>query len=251
MLEIIEVTRHFGGVQALTGVDLTINEGGIIGMIGPNGAGKTTLFNCISGVLPVSSGEIRFKGERIDRMRPDQISSRGLVRTFQIARGFPRLTVLESLLLYGTDQPGEGLMEALTRSRTSIRREEELLDKALKIAERLKLSHVIDNKASDLSGGQKKLLEIGRALMRDPGMLLLDEPMAGVNPSLVREIGERLVTIAKEGVTIVLIEHQMDLISRLCDHVVVMADGRKMIEGTFDFVAGNKEVQNAYMGSRR
>ncbi|MBG0510886.1 ABC transporter ATP-binding protein [Agrobacterium sp. MOPV5] len=251
MLEIIEVTRHFGGVQALAGVDLTINEGGIIGMIGPNGAGKTTLFNCISGVLSVSSGEIRFKGERIDRMRPDQISSKGLVRTFQIARGFPRLTVLESLLLYGTDQPGEGLVQALTRSRTSIRREEELLDKALKIAERLKLSHVIDNKASDLSGGQKKLLEIGRALMRDPSMLLLDEPMAGVNPSLVREIGERLVSIAKEGVTIVLIEHQMDLISRLCDHVVVMADGRKMIEGTFDFVAGNKEVQNAYMGSRR
>ncbi|MGV1989453.1 ABC transporter ATP-binding protein [Agrobacterium sp. 22-221-1] len=251
MLEIIEVTRHFGGVQALAGVDLTINEGGIIGMIGPNGAGKTTLFNCISGVLPVSSGEIHFKGERIDRMRPDQISSKGLVRTFQIARGFPRLTVLESLLLYGTDQPGEGLMQALTRSRTSIRREKELLDKALKIAERLKLSHVIDNKASDLSGGQKKLLEIGRALMRDPSMLLLDEPMAGVNPSLVREIGERLVSIAKEGVTIVLIEHQMDLISRLCDHVVVMADGRKMIEGTFDFVAGNKEVQNAYMGSRR
>ncbi|SOC90286.1 branched-chain amino acid transport system ATP-binding protein [Rhizobium sp. AN5] len=251
MLEISGVKRHFGGVHALSGVDLKIAEGGIIGMIGPNGAGKTTLFNCISGVLPVSSGEIRFKGERIERMRPDQISSRGLVRTFQIARGFPRLTVLESLLLYGTNQPGESLLQALTRSKASIRREEELLGKALEIAERLKLSHVLDNKASDLSGGQKKLLEIGRAMMRNPGMLLLDEPMAGVNPSLVREIGERLLAISREGVTIVLIEHQMDLISRLCDHVIVMADGRKMIEGTFEFVAANKDVQSAYMGSRR
>ncbi|KAB1115065.1 ABC transporter ATP-binding protein [Neorhizobium galegae] len=251
MLEIRGVTRHFGGVHALSGVDLTIAGGGIVGMIGPNGAGKTTLFNCISGVLPVSGGEIHFRGERIDGMPPHLISGKGLVRTFQIARGFPRLTVLESLLLYGTDQPGEGLLQALTRSKASLRREEELLDKALKIAERLKLSHVLDNKAADLSGGQKKLLEIGRALMRDPGMLLLDEPMAGVNPSLVREIGERLITIARDGVTIILIEHQMDLISRLCDHVVVMADGRKMIEGTFEFVAGNKDVQSAYMGSRR
>jgi branched-chain amino acid transport system ATP-binding protein/neutral amino acid transport system ATP-binding protein len=184
-------------------------------------------------------------------MRPDQISSRGLVRTFQIARGFPRLTVLESLLLYGTKQPGEGLVQALLRSEAGIDREKELVDKALQIAGRLKLSHVLDNKASDLSGGQKKLLEIGRALMRDPSMLLLDEPMAGVNPTLIREIGDRLVAIAREGVTIVLIEHQMDLISRLCDHVIVMADGKKMIEGTFDFVAGNKDVQNAYMGTRR
>jgi branched-chain amino acid transport system ATP-binding protein/neutral amino acid transport system ATP-binding protein len=251
MLEVSGVTRKFGGVQALAGVDLTIRKGGIVGMIGPNGAGKTTLFNCISGVLPVSTGTIRFMGERIDQMRPDQISSRGLVRTFQIARGFPRLTVLESLLLYGTKQPGEGLVQALLRSEAGIDREKELVDKALQIAGRLKLSHVLDNKASDLSGGQKKLLEIGRALMRDPSMLLLDEPMAGVNPTLIREIGDRLVAIAREGVTIVLIEHQMDLISRLCDHVIVMADGKKMIEGTFDFVAGNKDVQNAYMGTRR
>ncbi|CAN7702283.1 ABC transporter ATP-binding protein [Neorhizobium sp. LjRoot104] len=251
MLEISGVTRNFGGVHALSGVDLTIAKGGIVGMIGPNGAGKTTLFNCISGVLPVSSGEIRFQGKRIDGMRPDEISSQGLVRTFQIARGFPRLTVFESLMLYGTDQPGEGLIQSLMRGKAGLEREKKLIDKALNIAEQLKLSHVLDNKASDLSGGQKKLLEIGRAMMRDPGMLLLDEPMAGVNPSLVREIGERLVTIAAEGVTIVLIEHQMDLISRLCDHVVVMAEGKKMIEGTFDFVAGNKEVQNAYMGTRK
>ncbi|MCX8995952.1 ABC transporter ATP-binding protein [Rhizobiaceae bacterium BDR2-2] len=251
MLEISGVTRQFAGVHALSGVDMTIGKGGITGVIGPNGAGKTTLFNCISGILPISSGEIRFMGERIDGLRSDQISGRGLVRTFQLARGFPRLTVLENLLLYGADQPGEGLLQALVRSRASIRREEELIEKALTIAGRLKLAHVLDNKASDLSGGQKKLLEIGRALMRDPDMLLLDEPMAGVNPSLVREIGDRLISIAEAGITIVLIEHQMDLIARLCQHVIVMADGKRMIEGTFDFVAGNIEVQNAYMGTRR
>ncbi|GLR89497.1 ABC transporter ATP-binding protein [Bradyrhizobium iriomotense] len=251
MLEISGVTRRFGGVQALSGVDLTISPGGITGMIGPNGAGKTTLFNCISGILPISGGEIRFLGQRIDGLRPDQISRRGLVRTFQIARGFPRLTVLESLLLYGADQPGESLAAALIRTRASIRREEALVEKACKLAERLKLSHVLGNKASDLSGGQKKLLEIGRAMMRDPQMLLLDEPMAGVNPSLIRDIGDRLISIAEDGVTIVLIEHQMDLIARLCQHVIVLADGRRMIEGTFDAVAGNTEVQNAYMGARR
>lgn len=251
MLEISAVTRRFAGVQALSGVDLVVKEGGITGLIGPNGAGKTTLFNCISGVLPVSGGEIRFKGERINGLRPDQISSKGLVRTFQIARGFPRMTVLESLLLYGTAQPGERVLPALFRTASNRRREQELLDKAYGLAERLKLTHVLDNKASDLSGGQKKLLEIGRAMMREPAMMLLDEPMAGVNPSLARQIGEQLVGIAREGVTIVLIEHQMDLISRICDHVVVMAEGKRMIEGTFDHVASNIDVQSAYMGSRR
>ncbi|MCO5093164.1 ABC transporter ATP-binding protein [Bosea sp. (in: a-proteobacteria)] len=251
MLEVSGVTRRFGGVQALRGVDITIAQGGITGLIGPNGAGKTTLFNCISGILPISSGEIRFLGQRIDGLRPEQISGRGLVRTFQIARGFPRLTVLESLLLYGTDQPGEALLNAVVPNRASIAREEELVEKALRIAERLKLSHVLGNKASDLSGGQKKLLEIGRAMMRDPAMLLLDEPMAGVNPSLVRDIGDRLIEIAGDGVSIVLIEHQMDLIARLCQHVIVMAEGQRMIEGTFAHVAANAEVQNAYMGTRR
>lgn len=251
MLEISGVTRRFGGVIALNGVDLTIAKGGITGVIGPNGAGKTTLFNCISGIVPVTSGSIKFLGRPIDGLRPEAISGLGLVRTFQIARGFPRLTVLESLLLYGTFQPGENLWNALVRSPASREREVELVEKAQGISTRLKLSHVLGNKASDLSGGQKKLLEIGRALMRDPLLLLLDEPMAGVNPSLVRDIGEQLLGIAAEGVTIVLIEHQMDLIARLCQHVVVMAEGRRMIEGTFAEVAANAEVQNAYMGSRR
>lgn len=251
MLEISGVVRRFAGVEALSGVDLVVSQGGITGLIGPNGAGKTTLFNCISGVIPVTSGEIRFKGERITGLRPEQISERGLVRTFQIARGFPRLTVLESLLLYGKAHPGERMIDALLRTEASKKREIELLDKAAALAERLKLTHVLNNKASDLSGGQKKLLEIGRALMREPSMLLLDEPMAGVNPSLARQIGDQLTSIARDGVTIILIEHQMDLIARICDHVVVMADGKHMVEGTFDHVASNTDVQSAYMGSRR
>ena len=250
MLEVDGVTRHFNGIHALSGVNLTIRKGGITGIIGPNGAGKTTLFNCISGVIPVSSGQIRFEGQRIEALRPDQIANRGLMRTFQLARGFPRLTVLESLMLYGTHQPGETLMSAVFTRRRALKREQALVDKALSIADKLKLSHVLDKKSIEISGGQKKLLEIGRVLMTDPKLLLLDEPMAGVNPSLIRDICDRLREIADEGLTIVLIEHQMDLIAKLCDHVIVMAQGRHLIEGTFDFVTGDAEVQAAYMGRR-
>jgi ABC-type branched-subunit amino acid transport system ATPase component len=251
MLEVRGLTRSFYGVHALNGVDLDIRQGWITGIIGPNGAGKTTLFNCISGIVPATRGTIRFEGQEITSLRPDQISRRGVIRTFQIARGFPHMTVLESLLLYGTHQPGEALTHAILRSAASRAREAALLDKALRVAERLKLSRVLANKTVELSGGQKKLLEIGRALMADPRLLLLDEPMAGVNPSLARDIGDRLREIAQEGLTIVLIEHQMELIARLCDHVIVMAEGRRLIEGSFEFVANDHAVQEAYMGRQR
>ena len=226
--------------------------GRITGLIGPNGAGKTTLFNCISGVIPPTAGTITFDGENITGWRPDRVTRRGLVRTFQIARGCPRLTVRENLLLYGPHQPGEGLGAALWRGPTFRRREAELEAEASAVAARLRLSHVLDNPASALSGGQKKLLEIGRALMTRPKLILLDEPMAGVNPTLVREIGERLRQIADEdGITLLLIEHQMDMIARLCDHVIVMAEGRYLLGGTFAAVAADATVQDAYMGRPR
>jgi ABC-type branched-subunit amino acid transport system ATPase component len=250
MLEVIDVTRSFGGVHALDGAALSIRQGLLTGIIGPNGAGKTTLFNCIAGLVRVTSGDIKLEGQSIKGLSPEQITNRGLIKTFQLARGFPRMTVLESLMLYGTNQPGEMLLHAIGRSNASKGREVELLEKATAIAERLKLAPVLNNKSDSLSGGQKKLLEIGRALMAEPKLMLLDEPMAGVNPSLVREIGDRLREIVDEGITIVLIEHQMDLIARLCDHVIVMAEGRKLAEGTFDFVANSHAVQDAYMGRR-
>jgi branched-chain amino acid transport system ATP-binding protein/neutral amino acid transport system ATP-binding protein len=251
LLEVSAVTRSFYGVEALRGVDLTVEAGRITGLIGPNGAGKTTLFNCISGLVPPNSGRIVFSGRDITRERPDRIARAGLVRTFQIARGFPRLTVLEHLLLHGRDQPGETLAVALMRTAPMREREEELNARALEIARRLELTRVLDHKAAELSGGQKKLLEIGRALMAEPVMLLLDEPIAGVNPTLAMEIGARLRELVAAGITILLIEHQMDAIARLCDQVIVLAEGRRLIEGTFAELAANPLVQEAYMGRRR
>jgi ABC-type branched-subunit amino acid transport system ATPase component len=251
LLEVRGVARSFYGVTALRGVDLDVEQGRITGLIGPNGAGKTTLFNCISGLVPPDAGTILFAGRNITGRRPDEITRGGLTRTFQIARGFPRLTVLEHLLVYGQHQPGEALFAALARTAAVRRREDALLAKALTIAARLDLAPVLTNRASELSGGQKKLLEIGRALMADPKLILLDEPVAGVNPTLARRIGETLRALAAEGITILLIEHQMDTISRLCDHVIVMADGRHLIEGSFAELAGNPQVQDAYMGRGR
>jgi ABC-type branched-subunit amino acid transport system ATPase component len=251
LLDVRAVTRSFYGVAALRGVDLAVERGRITGLIGPNGAGKTTLFNCVSGLVPPDSGRVVFDGADITGERPDRIARRGLVRTFQIARGFPRLTVLEHLLLHGRDQPGEKLATALARSAAMRRREAELYVRARDIARRLDLTRVLYNTAAELSGGQKKLLEIGRALMAEPTMLLLDEPIAGVNPTLARAIGERLRDLVADGITILLIEHQMDAIARLCDHVVVLAEGRTLIEGTFAALAASPVVQEAYMGRRR
>jgi branched-chain amino acid transport system ATP-binding protein/neutral amino acid transport system ATP-binding protein len=183
-------------------------------------------------------------------LRPDRVTSAGLIRTFQIARGLSRMSVLENLLLYGQHQPGEKIFHALTRSTAARAREDELMVKALAIIERLNLRQVIYHPASALSGGQKKLLEIGRVLMADPKMILLDEPIAGVNPTLAREIGAHLQALAAEGLPILLIEHQMDMVARLCDRVIVMAEGRYLTAGTFDEIARDQRVQEAYMGRR-
>jgi branched-chain amino acid transport system ATP-binding protein/neutral amino acid transport system ATP-binding protein len=196
-------------------------------------------------------GTIRFDGVDITGWRPDRITRRGLVRTFQIARGFPRLSVMENLLLYGADQPGERTMPALLRSARSRRREETLRLRANGIAERLNLNRVLDNPAAELSGGQKKLLELGRALMTDPKLILLDEPIAGINPTLAGEIAAHLQTLRAEGLSFLIIEHHMDMIARLCDPVIVMAEGRTLAEGNFAAIQANLDVQEAYMGRRR
>jgi branched-chain amino acid transport system ATP-binding protein/neutral amino acid transport system ATP-binding protein len=250
LLEVRSLTRSFYGVHALSGVDLTVEAGRITGLIGPNGAGKTTLFNCVSGVVPPDAGSVVFDGQDITGWRPDRIASVGLVRTFQIARGFPRLSVYENLLLYGNRQPGESMRAAILRPLAALRREEELVARASGIARRLNLTRVLNDPAAALSGGQKKLLEIGRVLMAEPKLILLDEPVAGVNPSLTREIAEHLRGLAAEGLTILLIEHHMDTIAQLCDRVVVLAEGRNLAEGSFAEMAANEQVQEAYMGRR-
>jgi branched-chain amino acid transport system ATP-binding protein/neutral amino acid transport system ATP-binding protein len=251
LLETRALTRSYYGVHALRGVDLTVEAGRITGLIGPNGAGKTTLFNCISGLVPPDSGSVWFAGRAITRWRADRIAGAGLVRTFQIARGFPRLSVLENLLLYGPGQPGERLVNAVLRTPAARRREAELRACARDIAQRFGLVRVLNQRAADLSGGQKKLLEIGRALMAQPRLLLLDEPVAGVNPTLAREIGEHLRRLLAEGISVLLIEHHMDTIAALCDPVIVMAEGRQLRRGSFGEMAADPMVQEAYMGRSR
>ncbi len=250
LLEVRDLTRSYYGVHALRGVDLSVEAGRITGLIGPNGAGKTTLFNCISGFVPPDAGSVVFDGRDITGWRPDRITSVGLVRTFQIARGFPRLSVMENLLLYGTQQPGERLVGAVLQSSSVRCRESELRERATVVARRLNLTRVLSQRAAELSGGQKKLLEIGRALMAEPRLLLLDEPVAGVNPSLAREIGEHLRGLVADGISVLLIEHHMDTIAALCDPVIVMAEGRHLRQGSFAELAADPMVQEAYMGRR-
>jgi ABC-type branched-subunit amino acid transport system ATPase component len=251
LLSIRGLARAFYGVQALAGVDLDVAPGTITGLIGPNGAGKTTLFNCVTGIVPPDAGRVVLDGMDITGWRADRITRAGLVRTFQTARGFPRLSVLENLLVYGARQPGENLPLAVLRAPSVRAREAALTERALRIAERLKLGRLLDNPAADLSGGQKKLLELGRALMTEPKLILLDEPIAGINPALANEIVDHLRAIRDEGITFFVIEHQMDMIARLCDPVIVMAEGRRLVEGKFGEIAADAHVQEAYMGRRR
>jgi branched-chain amino acid transport system ATP-binding protein/neutral amino acid transport system ATP-binding protein len=248
ILTITGLTRSFYGVQALRGVDLAVASGTITALIGPNGAGKTTAFQCISGVVPPDGGCVVFDGQDITGWRPDRITQAGLTRTFQIARGISRLSVLDNLLLYAPKQSGERLWGAFSGAGRA--EEAAARTQAIGIARRLNLTRVLGQAASDLSGGQKKLLEIGRALMTRPRMILLDEPIAGVNPTLAEEIAEHLRTLRDEGITFLVIEHHMDLIARLCDPVIVMAEGRRLTEGRFADVATDPVVQEAYLGRR-
>jgi ABC-type branched-subunit amino acid transport system ATPase component len=248
LLELRDIRASFGGVRALDGATFSVEAGTITGLIGPNGAGKTTVFNCISGLVDGFEGTVRFDGSDIARKRPEIVSRSGLVRSFQLARGCPRMTVFEHLMLYGPRQIGEGMMRALTNPAAIRQQEQTLRERAYEVARRLRLDHVLDNLVTDLSGGQKKLLEIGRVLLAEPKMVLLDEPMAGVNPALVGDIADHLATIRDSGVTILLIEHEMELIELLCDDVVVMAEGKFLTRGTFDEVSADRRVQECYLG---
>lgn len=244
------IERRFGSVAALAGVDIDVARNKITGLIGPNGAGKTTFFNLIAGLIAPSAGRVIFDGTDVTGWRPDRLAAVGLTRTFQIARGLAELTVLENLLLYAPNQPGETVGRAIVRPASARKREEEALAEAWRIAERLKLDGVANRRASALSGGQKKLLELGRALMAKPKLLMLDEPMAGVNPALARLLMTELMAINRMGVTMLVIEHNMGVISEICDDVIVLAAGRVLAHGPFAEIRANHAVQSAYLGSR-
>jgi len=251
LLDISGLRRSFGGVKALDGATLSVEAGRLTGLIGPNGAGKTTLFNVVSGLLRPEAGRIAFDGIDITAWKPERITARGLVRTFQIARGFPKLTVFDHLMIYGPAQPGENLWRACVGGEPVWRRERALAEQAWAIVTRLSLAAVVDHPVTQISGGQKKLLEIGRALMAHPKMILLDEPAAGVNPALAEKIADHLQELVAEGITILLIEHDMALIERVCEHVIVMAEGKDLIAGRFEELREDARVQDAYLGRKR
>jgi branched-chain amino acid transport system ATP-binding protein len=226
-----------------------VGEGSITGLIGPNGAGKTTLFNVISGLTPADGGEIRLGADRLDGLAAHAIARRGVGRTFQIPRPLGRMTVLENVLVHAQHHPGEGLTRVFVTPGDVRRQERRARERAHAILASVDLAHLATARAETLSGGQKKLLELARALMSEPRIILLDEPGAGVNPTLMRSLIGIIRALQAAGRTFLLIEHDMDLVTELCDPVIVMAQGRKLVEGPFDAVRRDPRVLEAYLGT--
>ncbi|ETX15529.1 branched-chain amino acid ABC transporter ATPase [Roseivivax halodurans JCM 10272] len=250
MIRVDNLHRHFGGFRAVDGASLEIATGSITGLVGPNGAGKSTLFNCIAGALPPTSGTVTMDGEDITGLAPHELFHKGLLRTFQIAHEFSSMTCRENLMMVPGAQSGETLWNAWFR-RSAIRDQEaELLKKANEVLDFLTISHLKDERAGNLSGGQKKLLELGRTMMVDAKIVFLDEVGAGVNRTLLNTIGDAIRRLNEErGYTFCVIEHDMDFIGKLCDPVIVMAEGKVLSTGTIDEIKADERVIEAYLGT--
>jgi len=249
MIEVRAVSKHFGGLKAVNNATLTIQRGSITGLIGPNGAGKSTLFNLIAGLYAPTSGQILLEGEDITGFKPHQLFHKGVLRTFQIAHEFSSMSVLENLMMVPSGQLGETIWNTWFRRRQIREQEQQVREKAEEVIRFLKISHVMHEKAGNLSGGQKKLLELGRTMMVDARVVLLDEVGAGVNRTLLGEIGDAIQRLNQErGYTFCMIEHDMDFISRLCNPVVVLAEGTVLTQGTAEQVKNDEKVIEAYLG---
>lgn len=250
MIRVENLHKHFGGFRAVDGASLEIATGSITGLIGPNGAGKSTLFNVIAGVHTPTSGKVTMDGEDITGLAPHQLFHKGLLRTFQIAHEFPSMTVRENLMMVPAGQSGETLWNTWFGRGRIARQEADLLKKADEVLDFLTISHLRDEKAGNLSGGQKKLLELGRTMMVEAKIVFLDEVGAGVNRTLLNTIGDAIVRLNKErGYTFCVIEHDMDFIGRLCDPVIVMAEGKVLAEGSAESIMQNEAVIEAYLGT--
>lgn len=250
MIRVQNLHKYFGGLHAVDNASLEIKAGSITGLIGPNGAGKTTLFNIIAGVYKPSSGHVFLDDEDITGIPPHDLFKRGLLRTFQIAHEFSSLTVRENLMMVPGNQSGENLIDAWFRPKKVMAEEQEIRNKANEVIDFLQLGHVAEERAGNLSGGQKKLLELGRTMMVDAKIVFLDEVGAGVNRTLLNTIGDAILRLNKEhGYTFCMIEHDMDFIGRLCDPVIVMAEGSVLAEGTVEEVKSNEQVIEAYLGT--
>jgi neutral amino acid transport system ATP-binding protein len=248
LLEVRDLRKSFGGVHAVDGVSFEVEAGTITGLIGPNGAGKSTALGVIAGAIPASGGSIDFDGDDVTGSSPMRLARRGLIRTFQISSEFQRLTVLENLLVGAPDNAGETLFGAIVLGKRSWRAQElELVARAREILQRFEMQDKEDEYAGNLSGGQKRMLEIMRGLMAKPKLLLLDEPMAGVNPTLARRIEGHLQELSDAGLTMLMVEHELGVVERLCTRVIVMAQGQVISEGTMDTLRKDQEVLDAYL----
>ena len=249
-LRVEGLRKTFGGIIAVDDATFEVEEGSLTGLIGPNGAGKSTTFNCITGVHEPTAGSIYFQGEDITGLSPDTVANRGLIRTFQIARELEEMTVLENMMLAPKGQRGESLWRSVLpfARRSIIEQEEEVLDECWEMLEFFEIDHLAHEYAGNLSGGQRKLLELARALLTDPSMLLLDEPFAGVNPSLEKRLLEHIHELREEGYTFLIVEHDMDLIMQNCEHIIVMHQGKVLTEGSPADIKSDEQVIEAYLG---
>jgi branched-chain amino acid transport system ATP-binding protein len=251
MLEVREVSKSFGGLMAVSRCSLNVQEGSIAGLIGPNGAGKTTLFNTITGFYKPDRGQIFFREEHIDGLAPHEIFKKRIYRTFQIAREFAHMSVLENLMVIPGKQIGEKIWNTWIRQGSVRRQEKAIKEKALEVLKFVELLDLKDEYAGSLSGGQKKLLELARSMMADPVMVLLDEPCAGVNRTLMAKLIANIRRLRDErNITFLIIEHDMDMVMNLCDPVIVMSEGRKLAEGTPEEIKKDERVLEAYLGGQ-
>jgi len=249
ILKVKNLTKYFGGLAAVSNCSLNIKQGSITGVIGPNGSGKSTLFNLIAGNLKPNSGNVIFNDEDITEIPSYELFSKGVLRTFQIAHEFTNLSVIENLMMVPGDQSGENLVNAIFRPSLIKQEENQIREKAKRVMDFLNLNHLSNELAGNLSGGQKKLLELGRTMMVDAKIVLLDEVGAGVNRTLLKEIGDAIIKLNRQhGYTFCMIEHDMDFISRLCDPVIVMSEGSVLFEGSADEVKRNEKVIESYLG---
>ncbi len=251
LLAVRDLVKDFGGLRAIDHCTLEVRGGTITGLIGPNGAGKTTLFNIVTGFIPPDAGRIYFRGEDVTNLPPHRIFAKKLSRTFQIPREHQSMTVLENLMLVPPQQCGERIWNSWLRPGAVARDEERIREKALEVLDFVDLMPVADEPASKLSGGQKKLLELGRTMMAEPELVLLDEPGAGVNRTLMKRLTDNIEYLCRDqGITFLLIEHDMDLVMNLCDPVIVMSEGRKLTQGSPAEVRADSRVLEAYLGGQ-
>ncbi|GAB4227696.1 MAG: ABC transporter ATP-binding protein [Stanieria sp.] len=248
LLSATGLNKNFGGIKAVSNAEIKVNQGSITGLIGPNGAGKTTLFNLLSNFIRPDRGQVIFDHQPIDHLQPHEIAQRGFIRTFQVARVLSKLTVLENMLLATPKQTGENFFQVWLKQPQVRQEERENKQKALEILESVGLVEKAYDYAGALSGGQRKLLEMARTLMTNPKLILLDEPAAGVNPTLINQICEHILDWNRQGITFLIIEHNMDVIMSLCNHVWVLAEGTNLADGTPEEIQTNSDVLEAYLG---